>query len=129
MEQFIIQAPKDNITFEQKIIAIFGGNEVAHHKLLPENTVAALQDILAEELGIIPGIVKNNPLSIREMLCLILLATGKSPEQCATLLNITSNTLSSYLKRIHKKLQVRNRTQAFFISLQRGYLQISDKKK
>ncbi|HVV68007.1 MAG TPA: helix-turn-helix transcriptional regulator [Gammaproteobacteria bacterium] len=124
MKSFFLSEIKDQITFEQKIAAVFKEVDVMHHKQLPDSLVAILIKVLTEELGITPGIAVDNPLSLREMLCLILLATGKSPEQCAVLLNITANTFSSYLKRIHKKLRVRNRMQALFIALQKGYLQI-----
>lgn len=129
MPSLFLREVKNHFTFEQKIAAVFKKVDVIHHKQLPDNLVAILVEVLAEELGITPGPAESNPLSLREMLCLILLAIGKSPEQCAVILNITANTFSSYLKRIHKKLRARNRTQAFFIALQRGYLQISNQQK
>jgi DNA-binding CsgD family transcriptional regulator len=75
-------------------------------------------------LQIVHNLRKDNPLTAREMTCLMLLATGKNPEQCADLLNITYSSVLTYEKRIRQKLGVRNRVQAFYTALCKGYLKI-----
>lgn len=63
----------------------------------------------------------ENPLTLREMTCLILLAMGKSPPQCADLLGISVRSVTTYEERIRKKLGARNRTHAFYLASIRGY--------
>lgn len=71
-----------------------------------------------------PNLVPGNPLSVREMLCLTLLATGKNPEQCADLLGISVKSVMTYEQRLRKKLGAKNRTNAFYIAQVRGYISI-----
>lgn len=76
------------------------------------------------DLQIIPDARKDNPLTPREMSCLMLLATGKSPEQCGDLLNITYSSVVTYEKIIRQKLGARNRVNAFYTAICRGYLKV-----
>lgn len=71
-----------------------------------------------------PHIVKENPLSVREMVCMSLMTVTKNIHHCATLLNISPQTITTYEKRIRQKLGARNRTQALYIALRRGYLSL-----
>jgi len=73
---------------------------------------------------IVPDMRKGNPLTAREMECLMLLAAGKSPEQCADLLNISYSSVITYEKRIRHKLGARNRVNAFYKAIYKGYLKI-----
>jgi len=78
-------------------------------------------------LKIIPEVSENNPLTMREMTCLILLAAGKNPDQCADLLNITYSSVTTYEKRIRQKLGARNRAHAFYVALHKGFLKVISK--
>jgi len=74
---------------------------------------------------IVPDARKGNPLTAREMTCLMLLVAGKNPEQCADLLNISYSSVITYEKRIRQKLGARNRAHAFYTAIYRGYLKVS----
>lgn len=54
----------------------------------------------------------NIHLSPKEQEVIALLAKGHSYSEIAALLSISENTLKTHIKRIYKKLNVRNRTQA-----------------
>lgn len=69
----------------------------------------------------------KNPLTPREMSCLMLLATGKNPEQCGDILNIAYSSVITYERKIRQKLGARNRVHAFYLAIYRGYLQIKVK--
>lgn len=71
-----------------------------------------------------PHLVPDNPLSMREMMCLILLSVGKNPDQCGDLLGITAMSVRSYEKRIRRKLGARNRTHAFYLASVKGFIQL-----
>lgn len=71
-----------------------------------------------------PHLAPDNPLSIREMMCLILLSVGKNPDQCGDLLGITAESVRSYEKRIRRKLGARNRTHAFYLASVKGFIQL-----
>ena len=72
-----------------------------------------------------PHFAPDNPLSIREMMCLILLSVGKNPDQCGDLLGITAMSVRSYEKRIRRKLGARNRTHAFYLAAVKGFIQLA----
>lgn len=69
-----------------------------------------------------PNLTPDNPLTLLEMIYLILLVTGKNPDQCADLLGVEMVTVQNTEKRIRKKLGARNRTHAFYIASVRGFL-------
>lgn len=71
-----------------------------------------------------PHLAPDNPLSFREMLCLILLSVGKNPDQCGDLLGISAESVRSYEKRIRRKLGARNRTHAFYLASVKGFIQV-----
>lgn len=73
-----------------------------------------------------PNVSENNPLSMREMVCLILLASGMNPARCAELLNISSNSVATYEERIRRKLGAYNRTHAFYLAATRKYILLVD---
>lgn len=62
-------------------------------------------------------------LSPREALCLFWAAKGKTSQQTATLLNISSATVESHRKQIKRKLGCMSLTQAVFEGIRWGYLQ------
>lgn len=77
---------------------------------------------IAQITKIKPNVSENNPLSLREMTCLILLAIGMNPARCSDLLNISINSLSTYEDRIRKKLGATNRTHAFYLASLHNYI-------
>lgn len=74
--------------------------------------------------GIRPNLQLQSPLSIKETLCLILLAVGKTPDQCADLLGLSAKSVGTYEKRIRHKLGARNRLNAFYLAQLHGYLSV-----
>ncbi|WP_420644356.1 helix-turn-helix transcriptional regulator [Candidatus Leptofilum sp.] len=54
----------------------------------------------------------NTSLTPKEKEVVALLAKGHSYAEISNHLSITKNTLKTHIKRIYKKLKVRNRTQA-----------------
>src|SRR5690348_6391494 len=75
---------------------------------------------IAKITKIKPKLSEENPLTLREMICLILLSIGINPAQCADLLKISINSLARYEERIRKKLRAHNRTHAFYLATIRG---------
>lgn len=73
-----------------------------------------------------PNPCPENPLSVIETLCIILLAIGKNPERSADLLGISPKTIRTYEQRIRDKLGARNRTHAFYLALTKGYITIEN---
>ena len=67
----------------------------------------------------------RNPLTLIEMACLTLLGTGKNPAQCADWLNLTEASVTTYEKRIRKKLGAHNRTHTLYLAIHRGYIKIA----
>lgn len=65
-----------------------------------------------------------NPLTYREMVCMVLLAIGKNPEQCADIMGISTSSVVTYEKRVREKLSARNRVQAFYMAIRAGYLKV-----
>lgn len=112
------------ISLEAKLTAIFQEPVIRRQRILSPEVTEKLLTILQEELMILPNTKANNPLSLREMLCLLLLAMGKNPDRCADILNLTHHSVMTYEKRIRKKLEAKTRTHAFFIALQRGYFEV-----
>ncbi len=71
-----------------------------------------------------PNAKDDNPLSMMEMLCLIFMVSGKEREKCAKLLNISQKTIKTYEQRIRAKLQAKNRANALYIALAKGYISL-----
>jgi len=62
----------------------------------------------------------ENPLTKREQEILALVAAGKSNQEIADLLYITSGTVRVHVHAILQKLEVRDRTQAAVLAIQKG---------
>ncbi|MBR8838363.1 MAG: response regulator transcription factor [Stigonema ocellatum SAG 48.90 = DSM 106950] len=62
----------------------------------------------------------DNPLTKREQEILALVATGKSNQEIAQILYITSGTVRVHVHAILQKLEVRDRTQAAVLAIQKG---------
>jgi len=80
---------------------------------------------IRKKLMVVPNPHPDNPLTMREMHCLMLLATGKNPDQCGDIMNITYSTVVTYEKTIRYKLGARNRVHAFYIAIRCGYFKIA----
>ncbi len=65
-----------------------------------------------------------NPLTYREMVCMVLLAIGKNPDQCADIMGISTSSVLTYEKRVRDKLGARNRVHAFYMAIRCGYLKV-----
>ncbi len=67
----------------------------------------------------------DNPLTKREQEILALVAQGKSNQEIADILYITSGTVRVHVHAILHKLAVRDRTQAAIIAIKRGLISVS----
>ena len=63
-----------------------------------------------------------SPLTLREMEVTIMLAQGRSPDEIAKHLSISSKTVASYKQRIHDKLNTRNTADITRVAIQSGLL-------
>lgn len=64
----------------------------------------------------------DNPLSARELEVLRLIEKGMTYDEVAQLLNLSWHTVTAYLRRVYRKLQVHSRGEAVFEARQRGFL-------
>ncbi len=69
-----------------------------------------------------PIMSMESPLSEREYEVLNLISRGFSNAECGELLAISSNTVSSHIKKIYRKLQVNSRAEALFEASSQGLL-------
>ncbi len=69
-----------------------------------------------------PSATLEHPLSGREHEVLRLIEKGLTYEEIAQLLGITWHTVTGYLRRVYRKLQVNSRGEAVFEARQRGLL-------
>lgn len=92
-----------------------------------DNLIEVAFDALACMSKLKPNVSKkDNPLTRREMMCLILLAIGNNPDKCADMLGITTNSVTTYEQRIRKKLGARNRTHALYLASVKRYILIDE---
>lgn len=87
-----------------------------------ENIEELIICCISEILHLIPNPTKSNPLSMMEMLCLIFIFAGKESKECAKVLNISEKSIKTYEQRARHKLKVKNRTNAFYVSLVKRYI-------
>jgi two-component system, NarL family, response regulator len=64
----------------------------------------------------------ENPLTKREQEILALIAAGKSNQEIATMLYIAPGTVRVHVHTILQKLEVRDRTQAAILAIQKGFV-------
>lgn len=88
-----------------------------HHGQLPLSASIA-QRILSSFHDDAPRVA----LSPREQEVLVLLAKGCTNRQVAETLELTANTVASYIKVIYQKLQVGNRAEAATLAIKMGLL-------
>ena len=87
----------------------------AGRRTIPANVAA----ILADRLGF-------EPLSARELEVLRRVAKGRGNKEIGEDLNISENTVKSYLKTIALKLDAPDRTAAVMIAVKRGLLHVDE---
>ncbi|HEY9862617.1 MAG TPA: response regulator transcription factor, partial [Candidatus Obscuribacterales bacterium] len=66
--------------------------------------------------------IADHDLTQREQEILALIADGKTNQEIANLLHITSGTVRSHVHTILQKLEVRDRTQAAILAIQKGLI-------
>ncbi len=71
-----------------------------------------------------PNLRDDNPLTMMEMLCLIFMVAGEGKKSCAKLLSKSEHTIKTYEQRIRDKLMVKNRANAFYSALSKGYISV-----
>lgn len=72
--------------------------------------------------GHVPGTRLENPLSQRELEVLRLIEKGLTYDEVASALGLTWHTVTGYLRRVYRKLEVNSKSQAVFEARQRGIL-------
>ena len=70
--------------------------------------------------GLLPE--EDNPLSKRELEVLRLIEKGMTYDEVAQLLDLSWHTVTAYLRRVYRKLQVNSRGEAVFEARQRGII-------
>ncbi|CAN5338027.1 N/A [soil metagenome] len=65
---------------------------------------------------------EKNPLTQREMQCLMLTSQQYSVEKIATKLNITERTVNYHIQRLNKKLGTKNKNQSVTKAIQKGLI-------
>jgi DNA-binding NarL/FixJ family response regulator len=65
---------------------------------------------------------EDNPLSRRELEVLRLIEKGMTYDEVAQLLDLSWHTVTAYLRRVYRKLQVNSRGEAVFEARQRGFI-------
>lgn len=75
---------------------------------------------------LLPAPVLDNPLTQREREILALVASGKSNSEIAETLYIAAGTVRVHVHAILQKLEVRDRTQAAVLALQKGLIHPKD---
>ena len=65
-------------------------------------------------------VISPNPLTQREQEILVLIAAGKTNQEIAERLHIATGTVRVHVHAILQKLEVRDRTQAAVLAIQKG---------
>ena len=66
--------------------------------------------------------IEDNPLSQRELEVLRLIEKGMTYDEVAQVLDLSWHTVTAYLRRVYRKLQVHSRGEAVFEARQRGII-------
>ena len=85
----------------------------AGHRYIPPQVAAEL----AEHLG-------QEPLTVRELQVLALIARGQANKQIGAGLGLSEDTVKGHMRSIMDKLGANNRTHAVTIGIERGFLEI-----
>ena len=106
--------PTDEIP--QRIVELYkGGSPIS-----PSVARSVIKRFLNHSSG--SSAVIDNPLSERELEVLKLIEKGMTYEEVSQILGVTWHTVTSYLRRTYRKLQVNSKSEAVFEARQRGIL-------
>lgn len=109
-------APADEIT--QHIAELVGGGS----PISPSVARRMLQHFRPQQAALAEPVPAGQALSPREHEVLCLIEKGLTYEEIAQALGITWHTVTSYLRRVYRKLEVNSRGEAVFEARQRGML-------
>jgi DNA-binding NarL/FixJ family response regulator len=112
---------EDNELFLSKLIKKYKSDK---KKSLTSNSHERVISGVIYTSSLKPNIKADNPLTMMEMLCLIFLVSGKEKRTCAKLLSKSEHTIKTYEQRIREKLMAKNRANAFYIALSKGYISL-----
>jgi DNA-binding NarL/FixJ family response regulator len=79
-----------------------------------------LRRFVGKDVAAAPAV--DDPLSERERQVLKLIEKGMTYEEVAETLNISWHTVTAFLRRVYRKLQVNSRAEAVYEARQRGIL-------
>jgi DNA-binding CsgD family transcriptional regulator len=96
----------------QYVLAFSGRESVPERQEVASLMLSAVELLDACVDGLVPRIGPKEKLSAREIECLRWSAAGKSSDEIAIILDISSHTVVSYLKSAMRKLEAVNRMQA-----------------
>lgn len=98
---------------QTQYILVFSGRQVApERKEIAELQLSVMELLDAGVEAVVPRLGPKEKLSAREVECLRWSAAGKSSDEIAIILDISSHTVVSYLKSAMRKLEAVNRMQA-----------------
>ncbi len=69
-----------------------------------------------------PAIAARSPISERERECLCWVSQGKTTDEVAVILGVSSNTVNSYVTHAIQKLSARNRAMAIATAIRAGFI-------
>ncbi|MGE0500340.1 MAG: LuxR C-terminal-related transcriptional regulator [Rhizobiaceae bacterium] len=75
---------------------------------------------LSQVPDLLAGVVAENPLSDRERECMSWVAEGKTTDEVALILGVSSNTVNSYIAHVIQKFSARNRAEALATAIRSG---------
>lgn len=84
----------------------------------------AFQDLPAAGPDVNPGRSLAEPLTMRELDVLRLVAEGASNREAAAVLAVSSKTIEAHLSSVYSKLQVRSRTEAVVTAVRDGIISV-----
>ena len=77
---------------------------------------------LSQIPGLLAGATVQDPLSDRERECLLWVSEGKTTDEVAVILGVSSNTVNSYITHAIQKLSASNRAMAIATAIRSGIL-------
>lgn len=105
-----------------KVVHIVAEGGTYYGELLSQYLDRVKEGPLALDAGRQAGISQKSEISGRELEILRLLDTGKTRDEIASLLSISTNTVKAHTKNIREKLAVRTTTEALRLARLRGIL-------
>jgi len=97
------------------------------NKAMPQEILDIFTIKIADISKLRPNFTYENPLTPRELQCLILLSCGKTVPQCADLLGISEKTVYKNEENFRKSLGAKDRTHAFYLAIINDFITIAPK--